>query len=128
MNSVQLIGRLTKDVEIRMTQTGKKCANITLAVNRGKEYVDFIPVVLWERTAENLAKYCSKGSQISIVGSIQTRSYKDQDDRTVYVTEVVARECQFLGAKGNTQEKEETTPVSEFESNTIDITADDLPF
>ena len=128
MNTVQLIGRLTKDVELKMTQTGKKCASITIAVNRDSEHVDFIPVVLWDKRAENLAKYCGKGSQIGIVGSIQTYTYKDKDDKTVYVTQVLGRECQFLGTKGNGQGKEETAPGSELEDVTLDITGDDLPF
>lgn len=128
MNTVQLIGRLTKDVELRMTQTGKKCASITLAVQRDKDNADFVPVTVWEKLAENLANYCGKGSLIGIVGRVQTRNYKDQNDKTVYVTEILARECQFLSTKGNSQGKQESNVEDDFVSDTIDIGSDDLPF
>ena len=128
MNTVQLIGRLTKDVELRFTPTGKKYAGITLAVQRDKDNADFVPVVIWEKLAENLAKYCKQGSLIGIVGRVQTRKYQNQDGKTVYVTDILARECQFLSTKGNSQVIQETTVESEFGSDTLDIAKDDLPF
>lgn len=129
LNTVNLIGRLTKDIEIRMTQSGKKCGSFTLACNRDKENADFISCVAWEKTAELIEKYCSKGSKICVTGRIQTRNYQDNSGRTVYVTEVICNSVQFLDTK-----KEETTQGNVSEDNndfircTIDLQSDDLPF
>lgn len=105
LNNVTLIGRLTKDVELRYTQTGVAVARFTVAVNRafsnqqGEKDADFISCVAWRKTAENLANFMSKGSQIGIVGRIQTGSFDDKDGKRVYTTEVVANEISFLDAK-----------------------------
>lgn len=105
LNNVTLIGRLTKDVELRYTQTGVAVARFTVAVNRafsnqqGEKDADFISCVAWRKTAENLANFMSKGSQIGIVGRIQTGSYDDKDGKRVYTTEVIANEISFLDAK-----------------------------
>lgn len=103
MNKVILIGRLTKDVELR-TAGDTHVAGFTLAVNRpytdkdGNRPADFINCVAWKNTAEFVAKYFEKGSQIGIVGSINTRTY-DKDGQRVYVTEVVISEVHFVGDK-----------------------------
>jgi single-strand DNA-binding protein len=106
MNTVVLIGRLTKDVELRTTNTGKSVASITLAVERGyvnaagEKEVDYIPVILWEKNAENAAKYLAKGRLVAAEGRIQTRNYEDKDGKKVYVTEVVATEMlRYLDSK-----------------------------
>lgn len=110
MNVVTLIGRLTKDPELRFTPgTGAAVTSITLAVDRynsktGQREADFIPVVIWGKQAENTATYMSKGSQMSIRGRIQTRSYEAKDGSKRYVTEVVADQfggVEFLGGKKN---------------------------
>lgn len=127
LNQVVLIGRLTKDVEIKMTQSGKKYAQCTLAVNRNKEMTDFIPVVFWENTAELLNSYCHKGSKINVVGRIQTRTYDDPNipNRKVYITEVVANQIEFLDSKPTA-----TTngPTPEDVTSTFKFDAEDLPF
>ena len=106
MNKVVLIGRLTKDPELRFTPgSGAAVTTLILAVDKfntktGQKEADFIPVVVWGKQAENTANYMSKGSQMAIGGRIQTRSYEAKDGTKRYVTEVVATEVQFL-SKGN---------------------------
>ena len=108
MNKVVLIGRLTKDVELRFTPgSGNAVANFTLAVDKynpstGQKEADFIPCVVWGKQAEALSNYCSKGSQIAIGGRIQIRSYDYQGNKR-YVTEVLVTEQQFLSKSGNAQ-------------------------
>lgn len=108
MNKVVLIGRLTKDPELKFTPaTGTAVATFTLAVDRrfkkeGQQSADFIPVVVWGKNAENTCNYMVKGSQIAIAGRIETRSYEAKDGNRRFITEVVADEVQFLSkGKGN---------------------------
>lgn len=102
MNRVVLVGRLTKDPDLRITPNGVAVATFTLAVNRtfanqqGEREADFIQCVVWRRQAENVANYLKKGSLAGVDGRIQTRNYEGQDGRRVYVTEVVAENVQFL--------------------------------
>ena len=104
-NKVVLIGRLTKDAELRFAPgTGNAVANFTLAVDKfnkhtGQKEADFIPCVVWGKQAESLSNYCSKGSQISIVGRIQTRSYDAQDGTKRYTTDVAVERFEFIGGK-----------------------------
>src|SRR5690625_2988847 len=103
MNRTVLVGRLTRDPDLRYTPNGVAVANFTIAVNRAfsrENEADFINCVAWRKPAENLANYMKKGSQIGVDGRIQTRSYEGQDGKTVYVTEVVADNIQFLEPKG----------------------------
>jgi single-strand DNA-binding protein len=103
INQVVLVGRLTKDPELRYTADGAAVANITLAVARnfrnaeGRVDTDFVPCVLWRKTAENTANYCRKGSMIAVTGRVQTRNYENKDGQRVYVTEVVAESVRFIG-------------------------------
>lgn len=104
INQVVLVGRLTKDPEIRMTQTGTKVCSFNLAVNRktqvqGQPDADFINCVAWSKTAELMEQYLNKGSQIGVEGRIQTRSYDNQQKQRVYVTEVVVNSITFLEPK-----------------------------
>lgn len=107
MNKVVLIGRLTKDPELRYTPgSGAAVTSITLAVDKyntktGQREADFVPVVLWGKQAESTAQYMSKGSQMAISGRIQTRSYDANDGTKRFVTEVVATETQFLSKSNN---------------------------
>lgn len=104
MNKVVLIGRLTRDPELRFTPgNGTAVATFTLAVDRRfskNGEADFIPIVVWGKPAENLANYMSKGKLIGVSGRIQTRNYEAKDGHRVYVTEVVADEVQYL-ERGN---------------------------
>lgn len=104
INRVTLVGRLTKDPELRYTPTGHAVARFTLAVNRitkkdNQQQADFINIVVWRKLAENVANYLHKGSQAAVDGRIQTGSYDGQDGKKVYTTEVVAEGVQFLDAK-----------------------------
>lgn len=113
MNKCSLIGRLTKDPEVKQTPNNILVCSFTLAVDRrfkdqgGNKQTDFIPCVGWRKVAELLGNYCHKGSKIGITGSIQTRSYDGQNGK-VYVTEVLAEEIEFLDSK--TQEQQTQTP------------------
>ena len=138
MNSVQLLGRLTKDPEIRYTQTNNiPVASFSLAVNRrfakeGEErQADFINIVVWNKTAEFVQKYFKKGQQVAIQGRIQTRTWDDDQGQKHYVTEVVAESVYFADSK-----KEQSEPVSDmqFENDfekqvqQYELGKDDLPF
>ena len=107
MNKVILIGRLTRDPELRHTPSGAATCTITVAVDRmpdqnGQRTADFIPVVTWNRQAENIARYMTKGRLVAVEGRIQTRNYDDKDGKRVYVTEVLASNVQFLESKAST--------------------------
>ncbi|MBC3899723.1 single-stranded DNA-binding protein [Acetobacterium carbinolicum] len=105
MNKVNLVGRLTRDPEVKNTTTGKAVATFTLAVDRrfknkdGQKEADFIPLVVWGKQAEFVGQYLSKGSQIGVSGRLQVRSYDGQDGQRRYVTEVVADEVYFISTK-----------------------------
>ena len=145
LNSICLVGRLTKNVELRYTPSNVAVATFTLAVNRtfknenGDREADFINCVMWRQQAENLASWCKKGALIGITGRIQTRSYDNQQGQRVYVTEVVAEQFQLLESKGQqgnqTQQKpqvQQQTPDFSRNENTntnpLEISDDDLPF
>ena len=107
MNKVVLIGRLTRDPELRYTSSNIATATFSLAVDRnftnqnGEREADFINIVVWRKQAENVKNYLTKGSQVAIDGRIQTRSYDGQDGQKRYVTEVVADNVQFLGTRAS---------------------------
>ena len=140
MNKVILIGRMTKDPELRATQSGINKATFTLAIDRpylnqeGERDADFINCVAWRGQADNIAKYCSKGSQVAVEGRIQVRNYDAEDGTKRYVTEVIVENCTFLGSKSdNNQNESEKTeeakpdPFEEF-GDEIALSDDDLPF
>lgn len=111
INQVTLVGRLTKDPDLKVTAEGNAVANVTLAVNRhyrnqnGEIDADFVQCTLWRKNAENTALYCKRGSLVGITGRIQTRTYENQDKKRIYVTEVVAESIRFMGPKkGESQE------------------------
>lgn len=105
INQVTLVGRLTRDPDLRVTTEGNAVVNVTLAVNRnfrnqkGEVEADFVQCTLWRKMAENTALYCKKGTLIGITGRIQTRSYGNQEGKRTYVTEVIAETVKFLGGK-----------------------------
>lgn len=130
MNKVILLGRLTKDVDVRYTQTNNiMVASFSLAVNRrfakeGEErQADFINVVAWSKTAEFCSKYFKKGQQVGIIGRIQTRNWEDENKVKHYITEVVAEEVYFADSK-----KEGTTTTNTTENNLEVDDMDTLPF
>ena len=154
INRVVLVGRLTKEPELRTTQSGAKVCQYTLAVNRtrkaeGQPDADFINCVTWNKQAENMAQYLHKGSLVGVEGRIQTRSYDDSNGRKVYVTEVITDSVQFIESKQKAQQNQnnmengayyqqqapQEQPVqyavnltAQAEQDTLDISSDDLPF
>jgi len=155
MNKAILIGRLTRDPELRATPTGRNVCQFSIAVSRtytnanGEREADFINCVVWDKQAENLARYQKKGNQIAVEGRIQTRNYDDNNGRKVYVTEVLASNISFLDAKGAStgnssfnnlpeppmQEEVVPTPTVSVErdpfeafGDSIEISDNDLPF
>lgn len=106
MNKALLIGRLTRDPELKSTSTGRNVCQFSIAVNRnftnanGEREADFINCVVWDKQAENLVKYQKRGNQIAVDGRIQTRNYEDKDGKRVYVTEILANSISFLDSKG----------------------------
>ena len=111
MNSVQLVGRLTKEVDLKFTSSGVAVGTFNLAVNRsftnqqGEREADFINCVIWRKAAENLANFTRKGSQIGIEGRIQTRNYENQQGQRVYVTEVVVSNFHLLEPRSVTEQR-----------------------
>lgn len=105
MNKVILIGRLTKDPELRYTQSNIACVTVDVAINNGKDKdgnerkVDFIRIIVWDKQAENMAKYTHKGSLIAIDGSIKTDSYENDQGEKKYRTYVLANRIMFLDSK-----------------------------
>ena len=136
MNSICLVGRLTKNVELRYTPSNVAVATFTLAVNRtfknenGEREADFINCVMWRQQAENLASWAKKGALIGVTGRIQTRSYDNQQGQRVYVTEVVAEQFQLLESKGQGNQGQQETPdfSRSATTNPLDISDDMLPF
>ena len=141
LNSVCLVGRMTKDAELRYTPNNQAVATFSLAVNRnfksqnGEREADFINCVIWRQQAENLANWAKKGDLIGITGRIQTRSYENQQGQRVYVTEVVAENFQLLESRkdreaGQSQgySQPDFSRQEPMNTNPMDISDDDLPF
>lgn len=132
MNKVTLIGRLTKEPELKYTPgAGTAVLTITLAVDRrfnkeGQKEADFIPVVIWGKQAESTAQYVSKGKLIAVAGRIQTRNYDHKDGYKVYVTEVVAEEVKFV-EWANSGNQNPNTDNSYGDMTPIDDSSD-IPF
>lgn len=110
MNKILLIGRLTKDPDLRYTQNGKAVCSFTLAVDRpyskdGEQEADFINIVVWNKSGENAAKYLEKGRQCAIEGRLQIRTYDGDDGKKRWVTEVVADRVEFIGGGNGSTKK-----------------------
>lgn len=138
MNKCVLIGRITKDPELRFIQgSGAGVCTFTLAVDRrkskdGKQEADFIPIVTWNKVAENVANFQKKGSMVGVSGRIQTRNYDNKEGKRVYVTEVIADEVQFLSKKNgfnNAQGDSKGNNTGEAtEADITPIDGGDIPF
>ncbi|WP_407855606.1 single-stranded DNA-binding protein [Enterococcus hailinensis] len=123
INNVVLVGRLTKDPDLRYTANGTGVAAFTLAVNRnftnqsGNREADFINCVIWRKSAETLANYARKGTLLGITGRIQTRNYENQQGQRVYVTEVIAENFQLLESRSsNEQRQDQSSNDSSYQS------------
>lgn len=156
INNVVLVGRLTKDPDLRYTASGTGVATFTLAVNRnftnqdGNREADFINCVIWRKSAETLANYAKKGTLLGVTGRIQTRSYENQQGQRVYVTEVVAENFQLLESRSASDQRQSNNASANssgnydqsnknsvpdfgrdndpFSGSSIDIGDDDQPF
>lgn len=154
INNVVLVGRLTRDPELRKTQSGTSVLSFTCAVNRKfqsqDQTADFVNCVAWNQTADFLARYATKGALVGVEGRIQTRTYDDKTGNKVYVTEVVCDSVQLLESRAEAERRqnnsgsqgyqsfdnqqgyyEDKSPVDieeEFGGPTLDISSDDLPF
>ena len=143
MNKLIGIGRITKDIELAYTQDNKAVAKYTIAINGYNDKTDFINCVTWEKQAENLKKYCGKGSQIAVEGRVSVRNYENKEGKKVYVTEIVTNNIMFLDTKKEGQApKEEVTTEAEtdpfenfgqehdsgIEQSEFEIEDEDLPF
>ena len=134
INNAVLVGRVTKDIELKQTQANKLVTQFVLAVNRqfknanGERDADFINIVAWGKTAELLAQYTHKGSQIGVVGRIQTRNYENQQGQRVYVTEVVAESMTLLDSKGNNQNQQAQPQTQQSQNQTPDFGRNADPF
>ena len=154
INNVTLVGRLTKDTDLRYTSGGTAVGTFTLAVNRqftnqaGEREADFINCVIWRKSAENFANFTRRGSLVGITGRIQTRNYEGNDGKRVYITEVVADNFTLLEPKQTTeqrprestrerQQEQKRNNYNDFNNTpdpfgshgeSIDISDDDLPF
>ena len=126
MNRIVLLGRLTKDPELRITPSGVSVTSFTIAVNRRfkKDETDFISCVAWRQTAEFITKYFAKGSMIAVVGSLQTGSY-EKDGQKHFTTDVNVDEAYFTGEKPQSAESE---PVNIDEGFMPMPDDDDIPF
>lgn len=157
MNSVNLIGRITKDIELKTTESGMVATSMFIAINNGKNEngedkpADFPKICVYEKQAENLAKYCKKGSLVAVTGRLKTRNYEKEDGTKVYETYVIASKVQFLDTKSSegskipeadytvhtetpsytpVEEKQEepvSDPFAEF-GEQVSLSDDDLPF
>ena len=152
INRVVLVGRMTRDPELRRTPQGDAVTSFTLAVNRnytsrdGQQQADFINCVVWRKPAENVERYCSKGSLVGVEGRIKTRSYDNSQGQKVYVVEVICDSVQFLETRA-ARERAQSQPQmqqnndnfydmktveleKEFDNsfNTYDIMEDDIQF
>jgi single-strand DNA-binding protein len=147
INRVVLTGRLTREPELRTTGGGLSVCAFTLAVNRqftkhdGEREADFINCVIWRKAAENFANFTTRGSLVGIDGRLQTRSYEDKSGKRVFVTEVIVDQFSLLESRKQRMEQEQAPalqpvqlaqaqadPFQDSKANSVDISADDLPF
>ena len=145
INNLTLIGRLTKDVELKYTPANQAVAQFTLAVNRtfknanGERESDFINCVIWRKSAENFANFVKKGALIGITGRIQTRNYENAQGQRVYVTEVIAENFQMLESRNQQHEQQQAQPQQAKQQQVkqpdpfsggapMDLNDDSLPF
>ena len=150
MNKVILIGRLTRDPELKTTPNGVATTTFSVAVDRnfvnqqtGQREADFINCVAWRKQAENISRYCFKGTQVAVEGRIQVRNYDAQDGTKRYVTEVICDNVTFLGSRNSNNGDSSSSmsePSSDIETTNLDedpyanmgdevaLTDDDLPF
>lgn len=123
LNRVVLVGRMVRDPELRRTGNGTAVTSFTIAMNRnfanqnGERQADFIPCVVWNKAAENTARYCSKGSLVGVEGRLQSRSYQDNNGNNRTVIEVVCDSVQFLETKSQASNRQVSQPTQQTQQN-----------
>lgn len=133
LNRVILIGRLTRDPELRYTPSGVAVTEFTLAVDRpftsqgGAKETDFIPVVTWRQLAETCANYLRKGRLTAVEGRIQVRSYENNEGKKIFVTEIIADNVRFLESSKDEKKPQNQDPFQD-DGKPIDVPGEDLPF
>lgn len=133
MNKIILIGRLTKDLELRYTENNKAIGTFSIAINRdyknenGEYETDFINCVVFNQIAETMSKYTHKGDLIGIIGRLQSRTYEDKENKKHYVVEVMVEKVEFLQTKKETNEFENAS-IKTNQQQQFEITDQDLPF
>ena len=132
MNRICLIGRLTRDPEIKQSESGVKQTTFTLAVNRIKEGADFINCVAWNKTAEVIDRYLTKGRELGVEGRLQTNSYEDREGNKRYATSVIVDNITFIGSKEHSKEEDiekqgTKDPFEEF-GEEVELDESELPF
>lgn len=133
MNSVNLIGNMTRDAELRYSGNGKAFLKGNIAVQRrfNKEEADFVQFTIFGKGAEIFAQYTSKGSQVALEGRIQTGRYEDKDGKTIYTTDVIVDNFTFLGKTGESKSQDKPTKEqshAQAQGEPLDIKSEDLPF
>lgn len=137
LNRVVLIGRLTKDPDLRYTPSGVATVSFTLACERpfktgGEKETDFLPIVVWRQLAETCAQYLKKGRLTAVEGRIQVRNYENNEGKRIYITEVVADNVRFLESNKDGSQRADKPDTSndpfKDDGKPIDISSDDLPF
>ncbi len=140
INRVVLVGRITRDPELRKTNSGSSVASFTIALDNrrgpnGEKTTSFIPCTVWNQQAENVYKFTHKGSLVGVEGRLNQRSYDSKDNRKVQVIEVICDSVQFLEPKGTAAPRDDgfmpdpvPSDIEEKNVSSIDVTDDDLPF
>ncbi len=139
INRVVMVGRMTRDPELRRTGSGNAVTSFTLAVNRtfktnDEQQADYIPCVVWNKAAENVEKYCSKGSLVGVEGRLRSRSYDNAQGQKVFVVEVVCDSVQFLETKSKDKyaTQSQYTQQEPVQNNSFDqaveLSEDDIQF
>ncbi len=128
MNKVIISGNISNDIELKQTSSGTPMARFNVAVNRAKEGVDFIPIVVWNQLAENVKEYCSKGTHILVEGRIQISDY-EKDGQKRYSTDVVAERVEWRNEKKQENQFKDMSIKTDFDTgNQIQIKDEDLPW
>ena len=127
-NLFMVIGRLTKDTELRYTKENKPVCELNIAVNNDKDDTTFLPITIFGAVAETTNKYCHKGDLISVTGLIKNNNYEDKDGNKRFGYSFIASRVTFLSTKKEDKEESKVENVEEFDPNEIVVTDDDLPF
>lgn len=128
INSVTIVGRSTKDVELKTTTGGTNLATISLAVNHLDDLTSYFDVVCFGKTAENVAKYVKKGRQVVVSGRLQRRKWQTKEGENRYSVEIIANQVQFIGSSSNNSNNSGDVIIEDISDEPIDLSKLDVPF